>query len=95
MNRPPMRPNIPDNLAPVATELSNLLTGDWRAERPVVDRDKCVKCATCWLFCPVQCIVEMPAWFDVNYTTCKGCGICANECPHRAIAMIQESEVAP
>jgi phenylglyoxylate dehydrogenase delta subunit len=69
-----------------------MLPGDWRAERPVVDRDKCVKCAACWLYCPVQCVEERPAWFDINLATCKGCGICARECPQRAILMVPEPE---
>ncbi|HJM51972.1 MAG TPA: 4Fe-4S binding protein [Alphaproteobacteria bacterium] len=81
---------IPDDLCPIASELSTMLAGDWRAVRPVVDRDKCVKCASCWLFCPVQCVVERPAWFDIDLAACKGCGICARECPQRAIEMIAE-----
>ena len=68
-----------------------MLPGDWRSMRPIVDRDKCVKCAVCWLYCPVQCIVERPAWFDIDLRTCKGCGICAVECPHRAIVMVAET----
>jgi phenylglyoxylate dehydrogenase delta subunit len=39
----------------------------------------------------VQCIVEKTAWFDVNLATCKGCGICAEECPQGAITMIEEA----
>ncbi|MDP6174077.1 MAG: 4Fe-4S binding protein [Rhodospirillales bacterium] len=81
---------IPNDLCPIATEPITMLPGDWRSERPVVDRDKCVKCAICWLFCPVQCVIEMAAWFDINYDSCKGCGICAHECPQRAITMIEE-----
>ncbi len=88
----PRPSNLPADMCPVATDLSQLLPGDWRAMRPKVDRDKCVKCATCWLFCPVQCIVEKKYWFDVNYATCKGCGVCAEECPHNAIVMIKEAE---
>jgi ferredoxin len=57
---------VPDDLSPVATEMSPMLPGDWRSMRPVVDRDKCVKCAVCWLYCPVQCVEEKPAWFDFN-----------------------------
>ncbi len=82
---------IPGDLCPVATRLSPMLAGDWRALRPVVARDRCVKCAICWLSCPVQCIVERTNWFDVNLAACKGCGICAAECPHRAIAMVEEA----
>ncbi len=83
---------IPNDLCPIATEPITMLPGDWRSERPVVDRDKCVKCATCWLFCPVQCVVEKSAWFDIDYAACKGCGICAAECPQRAITMVEELE---
>lgn len=84
--------NVPDDLCPVATDLSPMLPGDWRSYRPVVDRDKCVKCAVCWLYCPVQCVEERAAWFDFNLNTCKGCGICAHECPQRAISMIPEAQ---
>jgi len=83
---------IPDNLCPIATTLSELRTGDWRAERPVVDRRRCVKCATCWVNCPTQCITEKKTWFEANLEICKGCGICAHECPHRAITMVVEEE---
>ncbi len=85
---------VPDDLCPIATKLNPMLPGDWRAKRPVVDRDKCVKCATCWLYCPVQCMVEKPTWFDVDYRVCKGCGVCAEECPHGAIVMIDEAGTA-
>ena len=91
--RPPFDPStIPDDLCPIAVEHSTLKTGDWRAERPMVDRDKCVKCATCWVFCPTQCIVEKATWFEANLEICKGCGICAQECPHRAITLVEEVE---
>ena len=89
-NPRPNLSNIPNDLCPIAVENNTMLPGDWRAERPVVDRDKCVKCSICWNLCPVQCIVEMPRWFDIGLATCKGCGICAKECPHRAITMIEE-----
>ena len=83
---------IPNDLCPIATVHSELKTGDWRAKRPVVDRDKCVKCATCWLYCPTQCIVEKSTWFETALEICKGCGICEKECPHHAIIMEQERE---
>jgi len=87
----------PDNgdLCPVATRLSPMLPGDWRALRPVVAREKCVKCAVCWTYCPTQCVVERPAWFDIDLRVCKGCGVCAQECPQRAIAMIPETDARP
>jgi len=83
---------VPDDLCPIATDLIVMNTGDWRSERPVVLRSKCVKCATCWAFCPVQCIHEKPSWFEADLARCKGCAICATECPHHAIIMVEEKE---
>jgi phenylglyoxylate dehydrogenase delta subunit len=34
----------------------------------------------------------MPTWFEANLEICKGCGVCAEECPHRAITMAEEIE---
>ncbi|MEA1992984.1 MAG: 4Fe-4S binding protein [Euryarchaeota archaeon] len=64
-------------------------TGSWRSMKPVLDENKCIKCGTCWKFCPNACIsaTEYPE-FDLEY--CKGCGICAEECPVDAIKMVRE-----
>ncbi|HNR13070.1 MAG TPA: 4Fe-4S binding protein [Thermodesulfobacteriota bacterium] len=83
---------IPDDLCPIATELIVMRTGEWRAERPIVLRSKCVKCGTCWAYCPVQCIQEKPTWFEADLNRCKGCSICRTECPHHAIIMVEEKE---
>lgn len=81
-------------LGPVATVYGSSNTGSWRIERPEVDFEKCVKCSTSEKFCPAGVITvdkeaEIPV-FDWKY--CKGCGICANECPKDAICMIDEKE---
>lgn len=71
-------------------------TGDWRSLRPVIDRKKCIPmvknkpaCYLCWLYCPEGVIrAGVEVTIDLDY--CKGCGICAEECPPRAISMIRE-----
>jgi len=66
-------------------------TNEWRIERPVIDQDKCIKCLLCWAFCPDSTIIRHDNdSVDINYDYCKGCGICANECPTKAITMKEE-----
>ncbi len=64
------------------------ITGGWRTFTPVVDKSKCTKCHLCWVFCPDGAIeLEEDGSIKINYTYCKGCGICANECYPKAITM--------
>ncbi|MBI4233768.1 MAG: 4Fe-4S binding protein [Chloroflexi bacterium] len=66
-------------------------TGSWRVQRPVVDYAACSHCMICWVFCPDSCFkVEDGKLVDVDYEHCKGCGICVVECPKRCIAMVDE-----
>jgi len=67
------------------------ITAGWRTFRPEVNLDKCVHCMMCWLVCPDNAVVvkdgKMTGFF---YDHCKGCGVCANECPVNAIEMVPE-----
>lgn len=73
-------------------------TGSWRTKHPVIDLSKCIvavkgehNCHFCWLYCPEAVITrEIPP--KINYDYCKGCGICAVECPHHAIEMEEETK---
>jgi pyruvate ferredoxin oxidoreductase delta subunit len=66
-------------------------TGDWRSQTPVIDHEKCSKkdtCLLCWLYCPDGVISsDFPLEIDLEF--CKGCGICAEECPRKAIEMVE------
>ena len=58
------------------------LTGGWRSNRPVRDEGKCTHCMMCWVFCPDSIVqVEGGKVQSFDYDHCKGCGICAEECP--------------
>lgn len=69
-------------------------TGTWRDFRPRLDKSKCVKCVKClicWVYCPEGVIKrEEDDSVSIDYEYCKGCGICANECPRKAIVMEKE-----
>jgi len=63
-------------------------TGGWRNQMPVLNRDKCVNSLNCASICPENCIKVKDGQithFDMRY--CKGCGLCAKECPTGAIEM--------
>jgi len=67
-------------------------TGAWKTQKPVVDREKCNRCMLCWIYCPDCAIFFESDRLEFNYDYCKGCGICANECPLDAIKMEAEVE---
>ncbi|MBN1224307.1 MAG: 4Fe-4S binding protein [Candidatus Aminicenantes bacterium] len=68
-----------------------LNTGEWRTQRPVVNKEKCTYCGLCALYCTVQCMRDRRDHFQPDLEFCKGCGICAWECPQKAIVMFPEA----
>ncbi len=57
-------------------------TGDWRTNKPVWKEDTCIHCLICWIVCPDDAVrVEDGKFKEFDYKHCKGCGICAAECP--------------
>ncbi|MDT8903634.1 4Fe-4S binding protein [Anaeroselena agilis] len=62
----------------------------WRVFRPVIQTARCRKCQQCWLLCPDGAIDRTGECYTVDYNFCKGCGLCATECPAKAIAMVKE-----
>jgi pyruvate ferredoxin oxidoreductase delta subunit len=82
-------------------------TGAWRTNRPVFKHVTCIGCKACEMVCPEGCVAENPKEkhmieqagkkrevanreFDPDY--CKGCGMCASECPVKDIDMILEAK---
>ena len=66
-------------------------TGTWRLKRPVLDAKKCTNCLICWIYCPEPAILRGSKTIEFSYDYRKGCGICAAECPLKAIVMEEES----
>ena len=51
----------------------------------------CIRCGLCWLFCPDAAIERTEdGHFQTDVEYCKGCGICARECPVGCISMVTE-----
>ncbi|MFH0800266.1 MAG: 4Fe-4S dicluster-binding protein [Pseudomonadota bacterium] len=67
----------------------NYRTGDWRSQWPKYNKDRCIKCGVCYVFCPDAAIsIAADGYVDFSDFYCKGCGICARECVTGAITMV-------
>jgi len=70
-------------------------TGAWRSKRPILDKNKCINCLACWIYCPDAAIkVKDGKIVEIDMDYCKGCGICAEVCPSKvkAISMVKEEK---
>jgi 2-oxoacid:acceptor oxidoreductase delta subunit (pyruvate/2-ketoisovalerate family) len=52
----------------------------------------CFECDNCYGVCPDNAVIKLAPGerYEIDYDYCKGCGICAQECPCGAIAMEPE-----
>lgn len=89
MNRLPTWKEMP--IGGIIVEAGNshqYQTGPWRTFRPVHDSERCISCLRCWVLCPDSAVlVEDEKVTGYNYDHCKGCGICARECPPKCQAI--------
>lgn len=53
----------------------------------------CFECDNCYGVCPDNAVIKLGPGlrFEFKYDFCKGCGLCASECPCGAIEMVPES----
>ncbi len=68
-------------------------TGEWSEIKPEVS-DKCIACGQCTKFCPEGAIkieeVNGKNKAVVDYRYCKGCELCSEICPVKAIEMVKK-----
>ncbi len=77
-------------------------TGDWRTFVPEFIEANCIQCMFCWIYCPDSAIEidtsgDKPIMKGIILDHCKGCGICAHECPpakkgKSALVMVREEK---
>jgi len=63
------------------------------ADKAIQEADRCFSCGVCnhcdncYNFCPDLAVIKSHTGYQVNLDYCKGCGICANECPGGSLQM--------
>ncbi len=68
---------------------------DWRIEKPVFNKDYCIDCQFCWIYCPdISIISRDKKMIGIDMDHCKGCGICVEVCPTNPKSLLMFSEQA-
>ncbi len=68
---------------------------DWRLIKPVFNKDYCIDCQFCWIYCPdVSIISRDKKMIGVDMDHCKGCGICVEVCPTNPKSLLMFPEQA-
>ncbi|HEX74600.1 MAG TPA: FAD-dependent oxidoreductase [Dehalococcoidia bacterium] len=58
-----------------------------------VDREKCIACLTCVRVCSYGApFINREGVAEIEVAKCRGCGICAAECPRKAIQLLHYKE---
>ncbi len=66
---------------------------DWRIEKPVFNKDFCIDCQFCWIYCPdISIISRDKKMIGIDMDHCKGCGICVEVCPTNPKSLLMYNE---
>ncbi len=68
---------------------------DWRVVKPIYNRDICIDCQNCWIFCPDTSIISRDKkMIGIDFDHCKGCGVCVEVCPTnpKSLLMFEERQ---
>lgn len=61
------------------------MTGTWSHYKAYVNQEKCIQCLQCLFHCPEGTIHRNGVTVKIDRRYCKGCRICENICPVKAI----------
>ena len=85
------------SVAEAKTGFSEIKTG-YTGELLASEADRCFSCGVCnycdncWVYCPDVAIARHEDEYEFLYDYCKGCLVCAFECPRNAISIREEGK---
>ncbi len=88
-------PRLPARKRPAAERVAHstevdLGIEDGREADRCMSCGHCTHCDTCLVYCPEGIILRAGDGYGVDLSQCKGCGVCARECPRASIQMVAE-----
>ena len=67
---------------------------DWRINKPIFNKDYCIDCQFCWVYCPdISIISRDKKMVGIDFDHCKGCGICVEVCPTNPKSLLMFPEL--
>jgi pyruvate ferredoxin oxidoreductase delta subunit len=67
----------------------------WRVMKPIFNRDICIDCQNCWVWCPDTSILSRDKqMLGIDYDHCKGCEVCVEVCPTNPKSLLMFNEHA-
>jgi pyruvate ferredoxin oxidoreductase delta subunit len=85
----------PEDRSYASTNSQTISVASWRVIKPVYNRDLCIDCQNCWIFCPDTSIISRDKkMIGIDYDHCKGCQLCVEVCPTnpKSLLMFREQE---
>jgi pyruvate ferredoxin oxidoreductase delta subunit len=73
---------LPENRPYSQSSSFTASVADWRIEKPLFNKEYCIDCQFCWVYCPDMSIISRDKkMVGIDFDHCKGCGICVQVCP--------------
>ena len=93
-------PRVPRRVLPIAARVQGFaeVEGGYSRGQGTAEAERCFSCGVCnrcdncLAFCPDVAISRHGDGYEVDYDYCKGCGVCAQECPRWVISLIEEEK---
>ncbi|HLD23723.1 MAG TPA: 4Fe-4S dicluster-binding protein [Sulfuricurvum sp.] len=84
---------LPENRPYSQSSSFTASVADWRIEKPLFNKDYCIDCQFCWVYCPDMSIISRDKkMIGIDFDHCKGCGICVQVCPTNPKSLLMFSE---
>ncbi|MBD3798603.1 4Fe-4S dicluster-binding protein [Sulfuricurvum sp.] len=84
---------LPEDRPYSASNSFTASVADWRIKKPLFNKEYCIDCQFCWVYCPDLSIISRDKkMVGIDFDHCKGCGICVEVCPTNPKSLLMFAE---